>query len=476
MLECRLDTAAFAECTSPSVFSDLAQGSHTFQVRAKDSVGNTSGTTSRTWTADTVAPPAPSIASGPAEGSFVSSTSASIGFTNTEAGVTFECRYDAAAFAACTTPAATSGLSEGAHSFQVLAKDSVGNTSTTTTRNWTVDTVAPPVPAIDSGPTGTVASTSATFTFSDTEAGVTFECKLDTGAFAACTSPANLSGLAQGSHSYEMRAKDAAGNTASATRAWSVDTAAPPVPTFSAGPTGSVSSTDASFAFSDTEPGVTFECRRDADPFAVCTSPVDFTGLAEGAHTFDVRAKDALANTSAAATRSWTVDTTVPPIPTITSGPSATVGATTASFGFTGEAGATFECRRDAGAFATCTSPSVYTGLTNGAHSFEVRAKDAAGNLSSGATRAWAVDSVAPNTTITAGPKTGKATTATFKFTATEVGSTFKCKLDKAAWATCKTGKAYKKLKKGAHTFQVAATDKYGNLDKTPAKKTWKIT
>ena len=36
-------------------------------------------------------------------------------------------------------------------------------------------------------------------------------------------------------------------------------------------------------------------------------------------------------------------------------------------------------------------------------------------------------------------------------------------------------GRPTANLKKGSHTFQVRATDKFGNLDTTPAKKTWKI-
>ncbi len=560
VLECRVDSDPFAVCTSPTDYTSLAQGAHTFDVRAKDSVGNTSAAASRTWTADTVAPPAPTINSGPANGSFVSSTSPSFGFSDTEAGVVFECSLDSGSFDVCTSPAGYT-VGQGAHTFDVRAKDSVGNTSGATSRAWTVDTVAPPIPTIDSGPNGTVASTSAAFTFSDTEGGVTLECKLDTAAFAPCTSPADLTLLAQGAHTFEVQAKDAAGNTASTSRAWSVDTVAPPVPTINSGPSGSVNTGSATFTFSDTEAGVVFECRRNADPFAVCTSPVGYGALAEGAHSFDLRAKDALGNTSTTVTRNWTVDTVAPADPTIDTGPTGTVATTAATFTFSGEAGATFECALDAGAFAACTTPRVLLGLAQGAHSFQVQAKDAAGNVSAGAAsrawsvdtvappaptfssgptgsvkstaasfafadtepgvsfecrldgaayapctspvaftaltqglhtfnvrvtdgagnistaaaRTWTVDTVAPNTTITAGPKTGTATTATFKFTSNEAGATFKCKLDKGAWAICKTGKVYKKLKKGSHTFQVAATDKAGNLDKTPAKKTWKI-
>ncbi|WP_163110787.1 hypothetical protein, partial [Acinetobacter baumannii] len=64
-----------------------------------------------------------------------------------------------------------------------------------------------------------------------------------------------------------------------------------------------------------------------------------------------------------------------------------------------------FECRIDGGAWAACTSPKSYTGLGDGAHTFDVRATDAAGNVdASPATFGWTVDTAAPNTTITAQP------------------------------------------------------------------------
>jgi hypothetical protein len=59
---------------------------------------------------------------------------------------------------------------------------------------------------------GTVTGGSATFAFSASEAGARFECRLDAGAFAACTSPAVLSGLTVGPHTFAVRAVDAAGN------------------------------------------------------------------------------------------------------------------------------------------------------------------------------------------------------------------------------------------------------------------------
>ena len=141
----------------------------------------------------------------------------------------------------------------------------------------------------------------------------------------------------------------------------------------------------------------------DAGAWGSCTSPKAYSGLANGSHTFDVRATDAAANTDATpATRTWTVNVpppdTTPPDTTISSGPSGTVTSSSASVGFTSsETGSTFECRLDAGAWGSCTSPKAYSGLANGSHTFDVRATDAAANPdATPATRTWTVNVSAP--------------------------------------------------------------------------------
>ena len=59
----------------------------------------------------------------------------------------------------------------------------------------------------------------------------------------------------------------------------------------------------------------------------------------------------------------------------------------------TAPASLTFECRIDGGAYAPCTSPTTLNGLTAASHTFDVRAKDAAGNLDpTPATYTWTVN------------------------------------------------------------------------------------
>jgi hypothetical protein len=91
------------------------------------------------------------------------------------------------------------------------------------------------------------------------------------------------------------------------------------------------------------------------------------------------------------------------PDTSITSHPSNPSNSTSASFDFTGsdEVGgsgvAAFECDLDGGGFSACTSPKSYTSLSNGSHTFQVRAKDTAGNTdATPASFTWVVDTTAP--------------------------------------------------------------------------------
>jgi hypothetical protein len=73
-----------------------------------------------------------------------------------------------------------------------------------------VDTT-PPETAIQSGPSGTVTSDSATFEFA-AEPGSTYECRFDAGPWTPCTSPRTYGGpLSYGPHRFEVRATDSAG-------------------------------------------------------------------------------------------------------------------------------------------------------------------------------------------------------------------------------------------------------------------------
>lgn len=178
-----------------------------------------------------------------------------------------------------------------------------------------------------------------------------------------------------------------------------------------------------------------------------------------------------------AATMLALVSDTGPPDTTITTSPPALARSTGATFAFSADDPATFECMLDAGAWEPCTSPRQYASLAQGGHVFRVRAIDEATNADpTPAIRSWTVDTIRPNTIITSGPTgTRTARTATFRFRSTESGSKFQCKHMQGPWTACTSGKIYRNLKTGSHTFRVRATDKAGNLDATAATRTWRI-
>jgi len=85
------------------------------------------------------------------------------------------------------------------------------------------------------------------------------------------------------------------------------DTRAPET-RITSGPSELTDSHDAEFRFSADEKRSTFECRVDSFDWSSCKSPITYTEVPDGDHTFSVRARDRLGNVDASpATRDWTV-------------------------------------------------------------------------------------------------------------------------------------------------------------------------
>ena len=352
----------------------------------------------------------------------------------------------------------------------------------------------PPDTTITSGPAngGVTNDSTPTFGFASSEPSSTFECKVDGGAFGACTAPAGshtTAVLSEGSHTFQVRATDNTANldVTPASRTFTVDLT-PPDTQVDSGPAAGATIADSTpdFGFSATEVGSSFQCRVDSDAFAACSGPGaahTTAALGDGQHTFEVRGTDPAGNTDASpAGRTFTVDAT-PPDTQINSGPAtgSTTVDSTPSFDFSAtEAGSAFECRLDGEAFAVCSSEHTTAALGNGQHTFEVRATDPVGNVDpSPATRTFTVDADPPETRIDRQPKdklkVKKTATVTYEFSSDEPGSTFRCKIDGKPEAPCSSPLKLKKLKKGKHSFEVTAVDAAGNADPTPATDTFKV-
>jgi polysaccharide lyase-like protein len=157
-------------------------------------------------------PPETTITSGPSGA--VLPSQVTFGFSSSEAGSTFECRFDGwARWHPCTSPASFPNLDGGARTFSVRAVDAAGNADPTPAQREFIVATPWPNTTITSGPSGAVTSSQVTFGFSSSEGGSTFECRFDGWwSWQPCTSPASFPNLDGGARTFYVRAVDAAGN------------------------------------------------------------------------------------------------------------------------------------------------------------------------------------------------------------------------------------------------------------------------
>jgi hypothetical protein len=178
----------------------------------------------------------------------------------------------------------------------------------------------PPAPRIYRHPLGLSRGTTARFSFIDARAGTAFVCSLDRRPYSRCTSSQLFRHLHGGAHRFQVEAMDAAGRkSAPASYSWRIGSAAHVIrtsipttaPTIVHGPADPTSLSSATLTFSDPAAGVHFLCTLDSRAATSCTSPITYSGLASGAHTFRVTAREGTAQQSPAATYIWRVQTSV---------------------------------------------------------------------------------------------------------------------------------------------------------------------
>lgn len=159
--------------------------------------------------------------------------------------------------------------------------------------------------------------------------------------------------------------------------------------------------------------------------WAPCESPVNFTGLPDGAYAFSVRAIDtqgANGLSNASATVDFSVNT-VPPRTAVLSQPPALAAATSAAFYFISSEPVTYLCQLQSAYVAdpsknqtqsqynqtatvvyswrACLSPISFLGLQDGSYTLMIQATDLAGNGGQTMPLVFGLDSTAPTQTIT---------------------------------------------------------------------------
>ena len=515
--ECRLYAASgggqsFGTCATEDSDGQTVTGSHgvdlsavpagtvadyIFELRVTDAAGNSSVASYR-WRED-FQPPVTLLSgpSGPVRGGTVSFAATS---PNTDV-VAYECKLDeATSFTPCPSSAPSGRGSfeytfgDGtSHTLEVRARDAAGNVDESPeTRQWRVD-LTPPDTSVSSAQINSKDGSKTelvTFTASSTATDVgVYECLVDGASeFQTCPGGGGASFsytfLDGTSHVLLVRAKDTAGNVdASPARIdWNVDTTAPN--TFISETIRPEDPTDqvrAVFAFSASEPNVTYECKLDTDAdFSTCTNPA-VLDVVDGERTLQVRAIDLAGNPDTTpASYTWNVDSSLPVVRINGSTVSSVSAVKTAQFTFDapGLTGVNFRCKVDLGAFEACTSPYTTPLLTDGVHTFEVRAVNGAGVEGPPERRNWRVDTQKPIVDFTRPlpPSKSNSRTAQFYFVSNESPVNFRCGLnpEPSTFKTCPSGFEVPVEQDGTYTLYVQAVDEATNLSSV-ISTTWEV-
>jgi len=410
---CSLDGAAYAPCTSPQTYTALPDGGHTFAVRSSVPAGDPEPTPAAyAWIIDT-------IGSNPSAVNGTSPTNmARPVWTWTTGGGSGRFRYkldSSDLTTGATETMATSympalALTDGVHTLYVQERDNAGNWSASSSKAILVDLTAPEV-TITGKPDSLTNLRDASFGFSASEAGSTFQCRLDEGTFAACTSPVNFSTLEDGSHTFSVKATDIVGNTTAspASFTWTIDTVPPAAPAVS----GETPVKNPKPAWTWTSGGGgngAFRYRLDSSDLssgATETGAATFTpanALADGAHTLFVQEKDGAGNWSTSGSFTILIDTT----PVLNGGAFASNGTPTWAWTSGGGGGnGTFRYKLDSGDLSsgatetTATSFTPTSALADGAHTLYLQEKNGAGNWSASASFIIRIDTTKPVSSIT---------------------------------------------------------------------------
>ncbi|MBL8787415.1 MAG: hypothetical protein JNJ59_21105, partial [Deltaproteobacteria bacterium] len=393
--ECALDGGAWTPCNGTGngggtkTYTELANGSHTFLVRAVGANGAVDTTPAfYSWVVDTSIPDT-FVLSGPQNPS-QSSTANFVFGSNVANPSAWFCAIDVAGAAptqnqwfACDDTWTWTNLAEGPHKIWVYVVNELGVADTTpATYSWVIDTV-PPDTKINGGLSEIVCAKTVTITFGspDDVAVQAFCCRLDNADFAPCNAgTVTYNNLAEGAHTFQVAAVDVNGNIdpTPATSTFTVDTVAPET-TIDLSPANPAQSGEATFVFSSNEAGATFSCKLDgAANFVPCTSPKTYSELADGTHTFQVFAADRGCKVDATpATWTWVIDSTYPET-VFTKTPPIRVGQNTNNtFEYedpTDPTVTTFECQLDGGEWEACDGGTSNLGkLELGTHTFSVR-------------------------------------------------------------------------------------------------------
>lgn len=471
IFQCRLDGEEFSHCNSGISYSELSDGNHVFELKGEDLAENQSNVQFN-WQIDSTKPSLDLKMVSP-EVIPTSSHEAIFEFSSSESS-TFRCVLNGQTVnSPCTSPLALSNISEGSQRLDLYGTDSASNESHASF-DWVTDFTAPVISL------GTI-SPSETSTFQrnieinfQANENSNFYCDFDGSGLSRCSSPFTANSLIDGMHVLSVEAHDNAGlKSSQVSYSWEVGSY-PTVNIEGITPPASQTTSDfITFEFSGN--ASVFHCALDGGAFVQCQSPMTYTALSNGSHTFEVKGHR-FGVESTVEKHQWTVQKITTPVVTINSmSPSVSLTSVTSfSSSFSSQTGTSFLCSLDNGPYLNCQSPYSIQNLSEGNHSFSVKALNSGGE-SVPASHFWTVDSTPPVISLDSVTPLEAITASNVvivQFSSSETVNYF-CSMDGGLFAPC-LSPYLQAVSEGSHSLEIYALDVAGNQS-TSIQHSWVV-
>lgn len=491
--EVRVDGGSWENVgTSTSYTASVSSGIHTIDVRAVDKAGNVGPADSVPVKVDTQSPETAATLTGTAgnDGWYVSSdVSVSLTASDNPSGDNSgvdktRYRVDGGSYVTGTSPTVSG---DGTHTVEFFSVDTAGNSESTNSRTVKIDSTPPGTPAPTSVTGWTTDTTVSWSGVSDATSGIDhYEVRVDGGTWrdVGTSTSYEATGIADGSHTIEVRAVDVAGNAGSAgSTTLKLDTTGPAAPSSVTGPSGWVSNTTATISWdptTDANSGVDHYMIQvgSATPQNVGTSTqTELNALETGIKNVSVWAVDTAGNAGDKANSSVNIDVTAPTLtirsPTngsATNQSSVTVAGTSRD----PDAGLRSLEVRSNGSYTEIASSSgswsyTWDNLSQGENALTFRATDAVSNTQT-TTLVVSVDTTPPTTPSPTGPSSWtNDSTPTVTWSAVSDSTSgvdhYEVRVDDSTWEDVSSTSFTPSvaLSDGTHTIEVRAVDGVGN-------------
>ena len=491
--------------TSYTLTSSLAAGTHTWYIQAMDAAGNVTNSTSTfSLNVQDIIAPVTTISTNPSytngsNGWF--KTAPVVTLTRNEVGTT-SYQLD---LSGLVTYTGSFAIPEGQHTLTYSSVDTSNNTETNKTQSFKIDAVAPSAFDISSPADGSSTDNASlpTFTWaasSDSGSGMAkYQLYIDGVLSRDSLSPSSTSytvstPLIAGTHTWYIQAVDSAGNTTKSTSTFTINVAdvVPPATALSTNPSSPDGSggwfvTAPVITLTRNEPGATYYQWDSTSPSGWQTYATGGITGPEGKHTLYYYSDDTSANTETVKSKAFNVDLSAPAAFNIGSPAdnSSTNNVTKPTFTWTASSDsvsgvAKYQLYVDGSLnrdylSASSTSYTMTTPLDAGAHTWNVKAVDVAGNaVSSTATFTLNVSDVTPPvTTLSTNPSGPDGSNGWFKakpsilLTRNEPGTTY-YQVDSTStggWTVYTSATAGVGAQEGQHTVYFYSTDSYNNTE-----------